>query len=344
MPAMEANIEGLWIAKQTARGTPATAPAPAGQGKRLRKVGGGLSPNPDHGSENYSDGKRFTGATDFINLISGQGAPVVQGGPGDLAYLAYLISGGESADVPVASVTPHTITPAETGSFWFTAWKRLGTNVSTKQKFNDCRMTSLRIEASSANKVVKATPTLISLDAGEIFDTDPTKTVDVDLPFLYTDAVGTFVLDGQPAIRGHSSFAFVISDGLAGWQGDSVFHHELVSGTSTIAVEGITLLVDAPGLAQYNRIVYGSAAPVAGTKPQNQVYYGSYTFTLTRGAGATLRSFQVTLPKVHWNPDVALEGNPDGGPIEISLGAEARDDGTNPLYTIVANTLDAAYT
>lgn len=342
MPAIEANVEGLWIAKQAVKGTPAAAPATNLNAKRLRKVGGGVSPNPTHGSENFSDGNRFTDSVDFVDQINGGGAPVVQAGPGDLAYLSYLALGAESVGAAVATVFPHTITANNAGGFWFTVWKKVGANVVLRQKFNDCRMASLRIEGSSANKVVKATPTIVSLDPGEVFAVDPTLVVDADNPYLYTEAEGTFNIDGT-IVKGHSSFALTINDNIAPWFGDSVYPFDFTYGQGAIAVEGVTLLVDAAGLAMYNKIVYGTAAPVAGTKPQKVVYMGTYTFTLTRGAGATMRSYQITLPKVHWTPDVAIEGNPDGGPTELALSAEARSLAGVQL-TIVANTLDAAYT
>jgi hypothetical protein len=69
---------------------------------------------------------------------------------------------------------------------------------------------------------------------------------------------------------------------------------------------------------------------------------GSYTFTLTRGSAGTLRSVQFTLPNVHWTPDVAVPPNPNGGAVELALGAEARTSGGNQL-TVVSNVLDAAY-
>src|SRR4051812_7414264 len=103
---MEANVEGLWIAKQPGRGTPATSPATTAAGRRLRKVGGGLNPNPAHGNENYSDGTRFSGAVDFVDTIAGGGAPVVQANPQDLAYLTYLALGAETVGAAVTGVLP----------------------------------------------------------------------------------------------------------------------------------------------------------------------------------------------------------------------------------------------
>jgi hypothetical protein len=343
--AIEANVESVWIAKQPAgRGTPAAAPATNANAKKLRKVGGGISPTSAHGSENYADGKRFQSAADFIDSIVGNGAPVAQMGPGDGAYITYLMCGSETTAAAVATVVPHTIVPG-LSSFWFTVWKRVGTSLIVRQKFTDCRMTSLRIEGSSANKVVKLTPTFFSLDAGETFTTDPTTAVDPDLPFLYTEAEGTFTIDGT-VIRGHSSFAVVLNDNLATWQGDSVYMQDVTTGAGTVTVENITLLVDAAGKDQYDKIIYGQTSPPTGTKPQKSVYYGAYSFELKRGvaAASSFRNFKVELAMVHWTPDVAIDGNPDGGAVELTLAADARDDGTNPMIKFTVNTLDAAYT
>lgn len=342
--AIEANVESVWLAKQAAKGTPAAAPATNTNAKKLRKVGGGISPTPTHGNEPYSDGARFQSATDFIESIVGNGAPVAQMGPGDGAYLTYLMLGSETTAAAVAGVVPHTLTPGAVG-FWFTVWKRVGSSIVVRQKFNDCKMTSLRVEGSSANKVVKITPTFFSLDAGEVFTTDPTLVVDADLPFLYTEAEATFTIDGV-VIRGHSSFALVINDGTAPWQGDSVYMQDTTAGLGSVVVEGITLLVDQAGLDQYNKIVYGGTAPVAGTKPQKVVYLGSYSFELKRGtaASAAFRNFKVELASVHWAPDVAIDGNPAGGPVELSLGAEARLAAGQPIVKVTVNTLDVAYT
>jgi hypothetical protein len=48
---VESNVYGLWAAKQAAKGTGATAAT-----KKLIQVGGGINPNRDDGSENWSDG------------------------------------------------------------------------------------------------------------------------------------------------------------------------------------------------------------------------------------------------------------------------------------------------
>lgn len=346
MPAIQSNVEGFWIARQpSGKGTPAAAPAARTAGIRLKKVGGGANPGRSDGSENFSDGNRFTDSTDFVDQVQGNGAPVAQLGPGDAAYLTYLIMGAEANAAAVMGVIAKTITANPAGSFWFTAWKRVGSSPVLRQKFNDCRMTSLRIEGSSANKIVKGTPTFFSLDAGETYTTDPTVAVEAEAAWLYTEAVGTFNIDGT-IFKGHSSFALVINDNLGPWYGDDVTAYDVTVGQGTIVVEGITLLVDDAGLTQYNKIIYGSASPSTGTKPQRTVYYGSYEFELKRGTvgQANYRNYKADLDKVHWTPDLAIDGNPDGGPTELALAAEARTPGGGQQLTVTANSLDVAYT
>lgn len=343
MPALESNVAGLWLAKQSAKGSAASAPSTNANAKKLRQVGGDISVARADANEAFTDGNRFNDATDFVSTLVGNGAPVVQADPGSLNYLLYLMSGAETVGAATSSVYPHTFNfgPA-TSSFWFTAWKRVGQTNILRQQFIDCRMSSLRVEGSSANKVVKATPTLFSLDPGVTYATDPTLAVETDKPYLYTEAVGTFTIDGT-VFKGHSSFAVVINDNVAPWYGDDVLAYDVAAGQGSVNVEGITIFVDAAGLQQYNKIIYGSASPSAGTRPQKSVYMGSYTFTLTRGAAGTLRSHSFTLSNVHWTPDAAIAPNPSGGPVELAIGAEARTSSGNQLV-VVGNVLDAAYT
>lgn len=332
MPALEANVEAAWFAKQTAKGTPAAAAM-----KRGRKVGGGMSVARDDGTEQYSDGARFASGTDFVNTVLGNGNPILQAQPGVVGALAYLMLGQETV-TGVADPYTHVATPAGS-SFWTTWWKKVGSTVVLRQKFNDSRITSLRIEGSSANKVVKVTPTFLSIDPGEIYTTEPTQAEDADVPFVYTEAEGTFTIDGT-VFRGHSSCAVVIGDALNPWYGDSTVPHEVVTGLGQVTLENVTLLVDQQGLEQYNKIVYGAAAPAAGTKPVKTTTLGSYSFNLTRGAN---RQIMVEVPSVKWEPPESPEGNPEGGAVEIQLGGQARKASGQPVVRVTTKSADAAY-
>lgn len=337
MPAIESRTEGLWWGKQSAKGTPALATATTN--KRGRKVGGDVNVNRDDGSENYSDGQRFGDAADFVNTIVGEGAPVLQASPDVAGHLAYLMLGAETV-TGVADPFTHVATPGTTG-FWFTVWKLVGASVGPlKQKFSDCRMTSLRIEGSSANKVVKLTPTFTSLDAGEVFTTDPVVASGTENPLLYTEGEGRFTIDGA-VFRGHSSFAIVINDPTPPWYGDSVTPEDITSGIANVVLEGITILVNAQGLQRYNTAIYGTASPAAGTKPVKAIpALGSYAVDIQRGSN---RQLMIEVPGVKWSPDLAIAGNPDGGPVELALAGEARKSGSSPFVRITTKSGDAAY-
>lgn len=337
MPAVESRVEGVWWAKQSAKGTAAST-----ADKQGRKIGGGMSPARDDGNENYSDGSRFSSASDFVNTVLGNGNPMVQGQPGVTGHLAYLMCGQETV-TGAADPYTHVATPANGGSFWSTWWKKVGQSSVLRQKFNDCRLTSLRLEASSASKVLHLTATFISLDSGEIFTSDPVKADDGITPLLYTEATGTFTIDGT-VYQGHSSFAVTINDNVTPWYGDDVTAYEVVFGQGSVDIEGVTILVDAPGLQRYNTIVYGTASPTAGTKPQKTVpALGSYTFDMTR-TGPPAREVKVELPGVKWSPDLSIEGNPDGGAIELPMAGQTRPVTGQPHIRITTKSADPAYT
>jgi hypothetical protein len=424
---IESRIEAVWWEKQTAKGTPASTAF-----RRGRKVGGDLNVAREDASEHYSDGQRFNTAADFVNTIVGNGNPTVQAQAGVAGHLAYLMLGQETV-TGAADPYTHVATPNAAGSFWCTFWKKVGSSVGPlRQKFNDCRIVSLRIEGSSAAKVVKLTPTFLSLDSGEVYSSDPVAVEEPGEPFLYTEAEGTFTIDGV-VHRGHSSFAVVLNDNIQPWYGDSVVPFDVAYGLGNIVVENLTLAVDQQGLDRYNRQIYGVTNPPAGTKPLHTIpALGSYSFDLVRGsnytvtlgspsagtftltvgastttgiaynaaaaavqaalealptvgtgnvvvtgsaggpyavkfvpagvvmtgsgasltggtftvtgAGAANRELKVELPGAKFSPDIAIAGNPDGGPVEMQLNAEARSVTGQPMIRITTKSADPAYT
>ena len=431
MTLLESRVEGLWLAKQSAKGVPATT-----ADKRWRKVGGDLNVNPDHGSENYSDGQRFGDTFDFYNTLVGEGSPVGQAQPGTVGHAAALTLGSETVtQVSTTGVYDHVATPGSSG-YWITGWKKVGATVGPlRQQFNDSRPVSLRIEGSSANKVVKKTLQLVSIDPGQVFTSDPVKAIDSDLPFVYTEGVGRFSIDGT-VYSGHSSFAVVIGDGVTPWYGDDVVPFDVAFGIATVALEAVTIAVDNAGLQRFNKQFYGTTSPAVGARPIKVVpANGSYTADLRKGSlqriaitgtptggtftvtvpgygttaaiaynatsaavataiglvvpnatvtatggplpgtpvdvtimpqylGAALtttdsltggstpasvvtdnghaRGLKIRCPGVHWSPDLAIAGNPDGGPTELPMTAQLRAVTGQPFVEITTRSTDAA--
>jgi hypothetical protein len=331
MAVTESNIYALWAAKQAAKGTPV---ADAAAVKRFRQVGGDLNVNPSHGSENFSDLDRFGDAADFVDSIGGGGAPVLQATPNELAYLNWLFFGTEvfTAKVVSTSAPKFVFEPGSSTGFWSSWWKRVGQSEIVRQKFNDCKISSLRFEGSSANKIVKVTPTIISLDPGQHKTADPTGTASLptQAPFLFTEGEGAFTIDGG-VFRGASQFAIVVDNGDAPYFGDAVLPIDLVPGNARITLESITMVLDSDSRARYNSIVYGTPTPAADAKPSKTIpALGSYQFELARNATDTRESFKLEIPKVRWSPDLAIAPSPDGGPVEIALAGEMRKQTATP--------------
>lgn len=287
MTLLESRVEGLWLARQPSKGTMATL-----ADKLLRKVGGGMNAARSDGSENYSDGTRFGDAMDFVDTLMGDGSPVGQAQPGVVGFAAAMLLGSETVTAAGPNFD-HVATPGPGGN-WLTAWKKVGAQVGPlRQKFGDCRIVSMRIEGSTANKVVKVTLQLLSLITGEIFTTDPVRVIDPDLPFLHTEGIGRYSIDGQ-VYSGQSSWAIVITDAATASYGDDVVPFDVGFGVATVTLEAITLSLDAAALARYYTQIYGVAAPVAGMRPLKSLPSpGSYTVDLRKG-----QSFTVTVTGV----------------------------------------------
>jgi hypothetical protein len=451
--ALESNIMGLWAACQTdGKGSPATMTA--GE-KRFRWVGGDIQANRADGTEQYSDNTLFGDSVDFVNTLEGNGAPVIQGQSGILAYLSWLAAGQETvssdeadcvqtlsstatgghfhlstttgyktAEIPntatavqvstallamtnpnggkfpplsvsctggplpttpivitfegplakqpvpllvvdntaatggtavAAMTTPgkgwsHEITPADSGGFYSTWVKSVGESVVARHQFNDCRITTIRYEGSSASKVLKVTPTWVSFDPGIISAADPTKDDDGTRPFIWTEAAGTVKIDGE-VYRGNSSFAAEAQWALTPWFGDDVVPYDVVSGRATLLLQAITILMDTQGLERYNCQIYDTPTPATDTKPITTIpSLGSYENTFSRTnpyTGGVSESFKFEALHVKWDPNLNIPANPAGGPVELPMAAEQRKDPlnpTDPAYRItVVTPYDDAY-
>jgi hypothetical protein len=341
--ALEANLYALWAAKQTAKGTPVAGSEAT---KRFRQVAGDLTVNREDGSEGFSDMDRFGNMTDFVNTITGEGAPGIQTTPTETAWLFWVFFGADTV-TGVADPWKHVFTPQTNGGFWATFWKRVGGSVTRKDKFNDCKLGQLVLEGSTAQKVVRIAPSILSLDPGEVFTADPAIEPVLTDPFLWTEGVGTFKVN-TVVLKGSSQFTATWDEGLSPYYGDDVVPYDLITGNSNITL-GTTILVDSAGHEEYNKRIYGTATPTATTKPLKALdAIGSYEFNLKKknsaGEITPKRNMLVEFPGVRWSPDLAIPPSPDGGPIELSLGGGMRKIAGQPGSRITMEIGNAAFT
>jgi hypothetical protein len=338
---LESSVYGLWISAQKDKDTAATLAV-----KQLIQTGGDLDNNRDDGSDNYSDLTRFGSQVDFINTLVGTGSPVVAAQADEAAYLCWLFFGQETftAKVPATSPPKFEFTPGDTTGYWSTIWKRVGLSTVLRQKFNSCKFTSLRIEGSTAAKIVRITPAVVSLDPGEVFTVDPVAVFGTQEPFVYTEGEGAFEIDGE-VYKGHSQFAVVCNDGGAPLYGDAITPYDVGPGNAEITLEGVTVVLDDQELERFNTQVYGKATPVATDKPIKTVpSYGSYSVTLTKPDTAPVpdlsktQSLKIEIPGVKWSPAVATAPDPDGKVIEHALAGTMRKVPAEPEIRVTIET------
>lgn len=332
---LEPNFYALWGAKQTAKGSPVAA---ASLNHRLVQVAGDFAYNRDDGEEAYSNLTKYGGRTDWINSSTASGEPGNEATPDELAWLLWMLHGGEVVTAVVGPPTAqkHSFTPSLNRPHWGTFYRRVGNTVLQRHRFADCLVTRVQIEGSTANKAVRVTPRILSLDPFETQGTDPTTPMPTDKTFLYTDGAGTFTIDGV-VFNGHSQFTIVIDEALEVVYGDDTVAFDVVQGQPVVTI-GCTLYMDPTALAQFNKIVYGTATPAAGTKPLKTLpALGSYSAWLKQrdSTGALNgREFHPVFPSVKWAPPAAPAPNPSGGATEIALAGALRGD----TYTLDVNT------
>lgn len=340
---LETNLNALFASKQTAKGTPNATGT-----KRFKQVAGDLAVAIDQGSEAWSDMDKYGSQTDFVNSVTGNGSPGIEATPEELAWLLYAYEGGETTSAvpgPPAK-TAHVTVPLPTAGFWTTWHKRIGGSQVQRQQFADTRISQIQIEGSTAQKVVRVTPTLLSLDPAQVVAADPVTDLPAKRPFIYTEGSGAFEIDGA-VFRGHSQFQVISNADLSVVYGDDAVAYDVVSGTPSVTI-ACSIYVDADGLAKYNEHVYGTATPAPGAKPLRTIRpYGGYEFNLGARAGATGAltgdAFKHEMPGVKWGVPEAPAANPQGGAAELALAGQMRKVSGSPAYRNTVTCDDAAY-
>lgn len=340
----ELSIYRFSAAKQTARGAAATAPdhsfiVPAGD------IGTGR----DEGSENWSDGAtKYGGITRWPNNVTSRGDLGIEFTPTEVAWLMYIFNGSESvaANTERAAWNDHVAVPGLAPGYYSTWWKKQGVTVSQRMRHIDCQISQMQFEGSTANKAIRVTPNVLSIDPAHYLAVDPVWPAlpTADDVLLYTEASGTFTIDGN-VIRGHSQFTVVLNEDLNPVYTDDVVPFETQRGTPAATI-ACTIQADADGLAQWNRYMYGTATPVAGATPiRSSPPAGSYSFEAKKGSGALLAGrFKFEAPSVRWNlPDWPAPA-PGGGNAQLALAGTMEPTAANPLWRTTVTCPAPAFT
>lgn len=263
-----------------------------------------------------------------------------------------------SPAVTVTNSTPgvkpkHTFTPQSTQGFWTTFVRSVGTSVVQRHSLIDCLIGGFTLESSQAQKDMRVTPNLLSLNPYKILAADPAGALPSGIdarPFFYTEAQNTITLGtgaSSAIINGASAVSLTINEDRSPAYGDDVIPYDFAVGSPTVAVS-VTFIFDSVGLGRWNELVYGTATPATGATPLRGIpAAGSLTADWKQKDGQANLSgneVKITLPSLNWDVPAAPAPNPGGGLAEVTIGGTLAPSGAVTPYTVDLWNSDVAYT
>jgi hypothetical protein len=275
-------------------------------------------------------------------------------------FYLYKTADTTSPAVTVVNTTPgvrgkHTFTPQSTQGFWTTFVRSVGTSVVQRHSMVDCLIGGFTIESSQAQKDMRITPNLLSLNPYKIVAADPAQALPSGAdarPFFYTEAQNTVTLGtgaSTAIINGASAVSLTVNEDRSPAYGDDVVPYDFAVGSPTVAVS-LTFIFDSVGLGRWNELVYGTATPATGATPLRGIpSAGSLTADWKQKGPApdgttflTGNEAKATLPSLNWDVPPAPPPNPGGGLAEVTIGGTLAPSGAVTPYTLDLWTADNA--
>jgi hypothetical protein len=264
-----------------------------------------------------------------------------------------------SPAVTVVNTTPgvrnkHTYTPSSTAGHWATFARSVGVSVVQRHSFIDCLLGGFTLECSQAQKELRLTTPMLSLDPFKVLASDPSATLPTGIdgrPLLFTEGTGTFTLGtgiSTTVVGGTQAVTFTANEDREAAYGDDVVPYDFFVGTPTLAFS-TTFVFDSVGLARWNELIYGVAVPSTAAKPiRGLPASGSYVYELKQKdalGNLTGNSLKVTVPSLAWDVPPAPAPSAGGGLAAVTVaGALDPPGGAVQPYTVDVFNGDAAYT
>lgn len=329
MSSVPQNLAILGFAKQSAKGTAATAST-----HRLF-LAGGSQVMTNIVKEDFAELHGYQTPIDaYIASAEGAGDPEFYCYPSAIAALFLGILG---ADAPTGVSDPysHEITESDEIPYW-TLWASTGNGLF--EKYVDAKLKSLKLVGDS-NKPLMVTPSFLGGVPSYLTTEETTADVEVTDRFLYYDGLAALKVEGAavPLMR---HFELNLDRGTAVMPGDSMTPADALVGPLALTLGITTVPAD---FAEYNRVVYGSASPSAAAAPTQDpdTLAGSPAGFDLKFVRRTDRSLEIAIPNVQRDPfKDALSATP--GPVVRSQNFKAYkpSDGST-IATVTAKNGDA---
>jgi hypothetical protein len=332
---IEAGVGDIWLSPQATLGTRPTVPTTGTI--HLRHADGGLKAAKTIGAEEWTDGRAFGSASQYIDAIGGAVGTVTFQGQIETAGSVFAFVCG--VDV-VTGTTPnftHTISVTNANGKLLTVWQRVGVNVGPQSEaYVDSQISKLTWTCGQDQKVNHMALDVLSLTPSQFFTTAPTVVDSGTDPFLWQEVTGAITIDAFPYGEIDCE-TLEIDRKLDVHRGDKVSPIVFVPGKGEIN-RSFSALVTDNTLAVYRNALYGTVTMSDGLNLAQTVTYVALSSTYTRNAN---RSLQITTPKVAVKPDdFEVFPNAQGGKIPIAFGGQVLYNGTTQMQ-VVAKTGDA---
>lgn len=262
------SIHELAFAKQTARGTPATAAT-----FRIPLVGGTVKARRTVQLLEETGTSRLRSQAGVLQ-VGAEGSPIYAVRPAALGLLLYGVLGAKAVSGAGDPYTHTFIDAAEQP--WLTFWRQLE-NLKY-EKFVDCKITQLVLTSDNSVLGLRAGLTVVGLDprhlASATYASEVAVAEESGAPIMHYDGAGALKIEGT-AVASIEKIITTINNNNTFQQGDSLRGYDVAEGMLDIMYEVSTLIEDA---AEYNRFHYGSATPADGAQATKDVVELSSTF------------------------------------------------------------------
>jgi len=315
MPGISSAIGWIAVAKQSAKGTPASAPTM----KYKLAAAPTLMPVKERGRYVSTDTGPDQGPS-FTSRLGVSGDFQIYMEPSGMALLWFLHLGA-NADSGTNPNFIHTATPADDLPYC-TIWRMVGNVI--KERYVDCKIGRLAIEGSAG------APFTVTLGVEGISatwnETGADALAALELAgYLFPELNGA-VLFNSVAQRIHR-LSFESNRNISPYQADDYLSADIDPGKREVNLSVGLRFQGATAFPDYKTFFYSTGttlSPVVGTVPVD--------ITITRTANLSQR---LTFPQVTY-AGVPVQPDPGGDPIEIDLSMNVEKSPSQPVLTVVS--------
>ena len=278
------------------------------------------------------DGEVFSSPRQIVGRFEGGGSLKVLADNAAVRLIGQGLLGADDAD------TLSTDAPGD--SPFYSIFTEVGTGANViRRRFVNCKISELKLTGSASSQFIEMEFSVVAVSPqANITSMPSTYSEPGTSSYTFADGSGEYYVTSVSgdATAGISQFELTVQREQTPWQGDSTAYYTVVPKRGMVEIAA-TLIADDVSLPILNSLWYGTASPSNGQQPTAELFYDSFALTLTRGDD----SLSITLPKVAYRTESALDPNLGGDAIELPIQGRAVKPDTGALATLVTATVTA---